>query len=128
MSGAGTSAEEPAGIPQSQPTPGPSGVRNDFRGEVSRPQQEDGFEEVVILQEDDEVSLEDEDKKEIKKKRRSAALEFSWRVIEQPPTYDELIEGILRVAFPEELEMELDILWEERFFWIHQIVINLNLV
>ena len=99
-----------------QPTPGPSGVRNDFRGEVSRPQQEDGFEEVVILQEDDEVSLEDEDKKEIKKKRRSAALEFSWRVIEQPPTYDELIEGILRVAFPEELEMELEIPWEERFF------------
>ena len=35
VSGAGTSAEEPAGIPQSQPTPGPSGARNDFKGEVS---------------------------------------------------------------------------------------------
>ena len=52
MIGAGSTAEEPAGIPQSQPTPGPSGVRNNFRGEVSRPQQEDGLEEVVILQED----------------------------------------------------------------------------
>ena len=94
----------------------PSGVRNDFRGEVSGPLQEDGFEEVVILQEDYEVSLEDEDKKEIEKKKRSAALGFSRRYLEKPPTYDELIERILRVAFPEELEMELEILWEERFF------------
>ena len=83
VSGACSTAEEPAGIPQSQATSGPSGVRNDFRGEVSGPQQEDGFEEVVILQGDDEVSLEDEDKKEIEKKIRSAALGIpflrSWR-------------------------------------------------
>ena len=89
VSGACSTAEETAGtgIPQIQSTPGPSGVRNDFRGEVSGPQQEDGFEEVVILQGDDEVSLEDEDKKEIEKKRRSAALglpslrswKWSWR-------------------------------------------------
>jgi len=88
VSGACSTTEEPAGIPQSQSTPGPSGVRNDLRGEVSGPQQEDGFEEVVILQGDDEVSLEDEekkdeDKKEIEKKRRSAALGLpslrSWR-------------------------------------------------
>ena len=83
VSGACSTAEEPAGIPQSQSTPGPSGVRNDLRGEVSGPQQEDGFEEVVILQGDDEVSLEDEDKKEIEKKRTRAALGLpslrSWR-------------------------------------------------
>ena len=83
VSGACSTAEEPAVIPQSQSTLGPSGVRNDLRGEVSGPQQEDGFEEVVILQGGDEVSLEDEDNKEIEKKRRSAALGLpslrSWR-------------------------------------------------
>ena len=121
VSGAGSTAEEPAGIPQCQPTPGPSGVRNDFRGEDAGPPQEDGFEEVGILQEDDKVSLEDEEKKdegkkEIKKRRRCAALGFSQSIVERPPTYDKLIEGILWVAFPEELEMELEIPWEERFF------------
>ena len=34
-SGAGSTAEEPAGTPPSQPTPGSSGVRNDFGGVVS---------------------------------------------------------------------------------------------
>ena len=75
----------------------------------------------MIIQEDDDVFLEDEvekdeEKNEINKKRRSAALRFSQRVIERPPTYDELIEGISRIAFPEVLEMELEIPWEERFF------------
>jgi len=62
-SGTGLTAGEPADAPSSQPTPGSHGVRNDLGGVVSRPQQEDGYEEVVILQEDDEVFLEDEEKK-----------------------------------------------------------------
>ena len=60
--------------------------------------------------------LEDEEKKEVKKKRMSAALGFSRRVIERPPTYDLLIEGVPKIVFPDELEMKMEIPWEERFF------------
>ena len=67
-----------------------------------------------VFLEDEEKK--DEDKKEIKKKRRGAPRGFSLRVMERPPTHDELIEGIPMVAFPEDLEMELEIPWEERFF------------
>jgi len=116
VSGAGSTAEEPAGIPQSQPTPGPSGVRNDFRGEVSGPQQEDGLEEVVVLEEDDDIFLEEKEEKVQKKKRMSAAPGFSRRVIERPLTYDEIIESILRSVFSDEEEMELEVPWEDRLF------------
>jgi len=46
----------------------------------------------------------------------SAALRFSSRAVEQTPTYDELIEGTARVAFPEEMDLELDVPWEDRMF------------
>ena len=116
---AGSNVEELVGTPLSQPTPGPSGVRNDFGGESSGPQQEDGSKEVVMIQEEDEVFLDEEveeEEKEPKKKRMSAALKFSWRVIERPPKYNELIEGVPQNAFPEDLDMKLEIPWEERFF------------
>ena len=111
-SGTGLTAGEPAEAPSSQPTPGSHGVRNDLGGVVFGPQQEDGYEEVVILQEDDEVFLEDEEKKEVNTRRRSAALGFSQRIIERLMMYDELIEGVPRVAFLEDLEIPFD----ERFF------------
>jgi len=116
VSGAGSTAEEPAGIPQSQPTPGPSGVRNDFRGEVSGPQQEDGLEEVVVLEEDDDIFLEEKEEKVQKKKRMSAAPGFSRRVIERPLTHDEILESIPRSVFSDEEEMELEVPWEDRLF------------
>ena len=67
----GSSAEEPAGIPLSQPSPGLSRARNGFRVIFSRPQQEDSYE-------DDEVFLEDEGEKEKVPlpRSQSAALRF----------------------------------------------------
>ena len=67
-----------------------------------------------MLKEDDEVILEEElevgEKKEVKvSKRRSAPLRFPRRVVERPPTYDELIEGVPRIAFPDDLDIELEI-------------------
>ena len=63
--------------------------------------------------------LEDEGEKEEKGPspwRQSAALRFSRRVVEQPLTYDELIEGVPRVAFPDDLDLELEVPWEDRLF------------
>ena len=100
-SGVGSTAEESVGTSLDQPAPGSSGVRSDFREEVSKPHQEDDFEEVVILQGEDDVFLEEEEEKEERKeekKRMSAALGFSRRVIERPPTYYELIESVPRVG------------------------------
>ena len=118
-SAAGSTAEEQAGILPSQPSPGSSGVRNGFEGIVSVPQKEDRCEEVVKLDEDHKVFLEEKEEKEVEvrePKRRSAALRFSRKVVERPPTYDELIEGVSQIAFPEDLDIELEIPWEERFF------------
>jgi len=119
--GAGSTAEEPAGIPQSQPAPGSSRVRDESGGTVSRPKQEDSDEEVVMFQEDDEVILEEElevgEKKEVEvSKRRSTPLRFPRRAVESPPTYDELIEGVPWIAFPDDLDIELEIPWDRRFF------------
>ena len=36
--------------------------------------------------------------------------------MERTPTYDELIEGTARVAFSEEMDLELDVPWEDRMF------------
>jgi len=104
-----------------------SGAGDEFGGEVSGHQQEEGSEEVVMLQEDDEVFLvgeiEEEEKEDEKKdvevpksKRRSTAQRFSRKVVERRPTYDELIEGVPQIAFPDVLDIELEIHWEERFF------------
>ena len=74
---------------------------------------------MVKLDEDNKVFLEEEEEKEVEvrePKRRSAALRFSRKVVERPPTYDELIEGVPQIAFPEDLDIELEIHWEERFF------------
>ena len=119
--GAGSTAEEPAGIPQSQPAPGSSRVRDEYGGTVSRPKQEDSDEEVVMFQEDDEVILEEElevgEKKEVEvSKRRSTPLRFPSRAVESPPTYDELIEAVPWIAFPDDLDIELEIPWDRRFF------------
>ena len=73
----------------------------------------------MMLGEEDEVFLEAEEGRTdevASPKRLSAALRFSRRVIEQTPTYDELIEGSARVSFPEELDLELDVPWEDRMF------------
>ena len=85
-SGVGSTAGESVGTSLDQPATGSSGFRSDFREKVSKPQQEDDFEEVVILQGEDDVFLEEEEEKEERKEekqRMSAALEFSWRVIER---------------------------------------------
>ena len=111
---ASSTAEEPAGIPPSQPSPGPSGVRNGFGEDVSGPQREDSYEEVVTVDEDDEVFLEDEEEKVSSPRRQSATLRFGRRVVERPLTYDELIEGVPRMAFPDDLDLELDVPWEDR--------------
>ena len=41
---------------------------------------------------------------------------FCRRIFERPLTYDEIIEGVPRVAFPEELEVQFEIPLGERFF------------
>lgn len=72
-----------------------------------------------MLDEDDEVFLEEEEEREEEvpnPKRRNAALRFSRRVVERPPTYDELIEGVPQIVFPEDLDIELEIPWKKRFF------------
>ena len=112
-------AGEPVGLSPSQPSPGSSRDRSGLGESVSGPQQEDGCEEVVMLSEEDDVFLEDEERRieEVASpKRRSAALRFSRRVVERTPTYDELIEGSARVSIPEELDLELDVPWEDRMF------------
>ena len=116
---AGSTAEEPVGVSPSQPSPGSSGARNGFGESVSGPQQEDGFEEGGMVDEEDEVFLEDEGEKEEEVPSpwwQSAALRFSRRVVEQPLTYDELIEGVPRVAFPDDLDLDLEVPWEDRLF------------
>ena len=72
-----------------------------------------------MLGEEDEVFLENEEEGTVEvssPKRMSAALRFSRRVIERTPTYDEMIEGTSKVAFPEDMDLELDIPWQDRFF------------
>jgi len=73
----------------------------------------------VIIDEEDEVFLEAEDERmeEVASpKRFSAALRFSRRVVERTPTYDEMIEGSARVSRLEEMDLELDVPWEDRMF------------
>jgi len=72
-----------------------------------------------MLSEEDDVFLDDEERRTeevASPKRRSAALRFSRRVVERTPTYDKLIEGSARVSIPEELDLELDVPWEDRMF------------
>ena len=72
-----------------------------------------------MLGEEDEVFLEAEEERTqeaVSPKRMIAALRFSRRAVEQIPTYDKLIEGTARVAFPEEMDLELDVPWEDRMF------------
>ena len=114
-----SNAEEPVGLSPSQPSPGSSRGRSGFGESVSGPQQEDGCEEVVMLDEEDDVFLEAEEgrtEEVASPKRMSAALRFSRRVVEQTPTYDEMIEGSARISFPEEMDLELDVPWEDRMF------------
>jgi len=118
-SAAGSNAEEPVGLSSPQPSPGSSRDRSGVGESVSGPQQEDGYEEVVMLGEEDDVFLEAEEgrtEEVVSPKRMSAALRFSRRVVEQTPTYDEMIEGSARVSFPEEMDLELDVPWEDRMF------------
>ena len=109
-------AEEPVGLPPSQPSPGASRDRTGFGESASGPPQEDGCEEeVVMLDEEDEVFLEAEEERTeeaASPRRMSAALRFCRRVVERTPTYDELIEGTAGVAFSEEMDLELDVPWE----------------
>ena len=73
----------------------------------------------MILDEEDDVFLEAEDERTEEvgsPKRMSAALRFSWRVVERTPTYDEMIEGSARVSLLEEMDLELDVPWEDRMF------------
>ena len=114
-----SNAEEPVGLSPSQPSPGSSRGRSGFGESVSRPQKEDGSEEVVMLDEEDEVFLEAEEgrtEKVASPQRMSAALRFSRRVVERTPTYDEMIEGSARVSLLEEMDLELDVPWEDRMF------------
>ena len=114
-----SNAEEPVGLSPSQPSPGSSRGRSGFGESVSGPLQEDGSEEVVMLDEEDEVFLEAEEgrtEKVASPKRMSAALRFSRRVVERTPTYDEMIEGSARVSLLEEMDLELDVPWEDRMF------------
>ena len=116
---AGSTAEEPVGVSPSKPSPGSSGARNGLGENVSGPQQEDSYEEVVMVDEEDEVFLEDEGEKEEEVPspwRQSAALRFSRRVVERPHTYDEFIKGVSRVAFPDDLDLEVEVPWEDRLF------------
>jgi len=102
-----------------QPSPGSSRGRSGFGESVSGPLQEDGSEEVVILEDDDDVFLEAEEERSERvasPKRRSAALRFSRKVVERTPTYDERIEGSARDSLREEMDLELDVPWEDRMF------------
>ena len=72
-----------------------------------------------MIDEEDDVFLEVEEEgaeEAVSPKRMSAALRFSRRVVEWTPTYDELVEGTATVAFPEEVDLELDVPWEDRMF------------
>ena len=114
-----SNVEEPVGLSSSQPSPGSSRDRSGFGESVSGPQQEDGCEEVVMLGEEDDVFLEAEEgrtEEVASPKRMSAVLRFSMRVVEQTLTYDERIEGSDRVSFLEEMDLELDVPWEDRMF------------
>jgi hypothetical protein len=114
-----SNVEEPIGLSSSQPSPGSSRDRSGFGESVSGPQQEDGCEEVVMLGEEDDVFLEAEEgrtEEVASPKRMSAVLRFSRRVVEQTLTYDERIEGSDRVSFLEEMDLELDVPWEDRMF------------
>ena len=114
-----SNAEEPVGLSPSQPSPGSSRGRSGFGGSASGPLQEDGSEEVVMLDEEDDVFLEAEEgrtEEVASPKRMSAALRFSRRVVERTPTYDEMIEGSVRVSLLEEMDLELDVPWEDRMF------------
>ena len=114
-----SNAEEPVGLSPSQPSPGSSRGRSGFGESVSGPLQEDGSEEVVMLEEDDDVFLEAEEERTEKvasPKRMSAALRFSRKVVERTPTYDERIEGSARDSLHEEMDLELDLPWEDRMF------------
>ncbi len=93
---AGSRAEEPVDLSPSQPSPGSSRSRIGFGESVSGPLEEGGSEEVVILEDDEDVFLEAEEERSVRvasPKRRRAALQFSRKVVEQTPTYDERIEG-----------------------------------
>ena len=57
--------------------------------------------------------MEDEEEKVPSPRRQSAALRFGRRVVERPLTYDELIEGVPRIAYPDDLDLELDVPWED---------------
>ena len=72
-----------------------------------------------MLEDDDVVFLEAEEERTEKvasPKRMSAALRFSRKVVEQTPTYDERIEGSARDSLREEMDLELDVPWEDRMF------------
>jgi len=116
---AGSRAEEPVDLSPSQPSPGSSRGRSGFGESVSRPLQGGGSEEVVILEDEDDVFLEAEEERSVRvasPKRRSAALKFSRKVVERTPTYDERIEGSARDSPREEMDLELDVPWEDRMF------------
>ena len=115
-SGVGSSAGESVSTSLDQPAPGSSGVRNGSGEEVSEPQQEASFEEVVVVEEDDDVFLEEKEEQLRKEKRMSAAPGVVRRVVDRPPTYDELIESVPRSVFSDEEEMELEIPGEDRLF------------
>jgi len=116
---AGSRAEEPVDLSPSQPSPGSSRSRIGFGESVSGPLEEGGSEEVVILEDDEDVFLEAEEERSVRvasPKRRRAALQFSRKVVEQTPTYDERIEGSARDSPREEMDLELDVPWEDRMF------------
>ena len=71
------------------------------------------------VEDDDDVFLEAEEERTEKvasPKRMSAALRFSRKVVERTPTYDERIEGSARDSLREEMDLELDVPWEDRMF------------
>ncbi len=77
------------------------------------------MEEVVILEDEEDVFMEDEEELPVRvasPKRRSAALQFSRKVVERTPTYDERIEEPGWGSTREEIDLELDIAWEDRMF------------
>ncbi len=114
-----SNAEEPVGLSPSQPSPGSSRGRSGFGESVSGPLQEDGSEELVMLEDDDDVFLEAEEERTERvasPKRMSAALRFSRKVVERTLTYDERIEGSARDSLREEMDLELDVPWEDRMF------------
>ena len=118
-------AEEASGRSPSQPSPGKTGVRNELGDLVNGPQQEEELEDVVILEEDDEVlnevpSLESRGSVlgsegssslplESSMKRMSAASRRPSVPEKRMLSYDELIEGTPRMAFPDELDFEFEI-------------------